>query len=80
MAYDFAVNKLKLTQSITALTNAKKLNPAIEINEETVREEYEKRGGLIREKPAKTKDEDEETTETTVATRRGRKTKDEDEE
>lgn len=80
MAYDFAVNKTKLTQSVKALNDAKKLNPAIEVTEETVREEYIKRGGLIREKTVSVKNEDEEAEETTVSSKRGRKAKNEDEE
>lgn len=48
--YDWAPNKVKLQQSVTALENRAKLDPSIKINEETVREEYISRAGRIFEK------------------------------
>lgn len=55
MDYQFAVNKIKLQQAITAIKNRNILNPLtpIEINEETVKEEYVKRAGLLLENASK---------------------------
>ena len=57
--YTWALNKTKLSQSISFLKEAKKLNPTIVIDEEAIRAEYIKRAGLIDEplkpKPAPVK-------------------------
>ncbi len=50
--YSWAHNKVKLQQSVEALEKRKQLDPSIKVTEESVREEYEKRGGLIIEKTA----------------------------
>lgn len=47
--YNWAVNKMKLAASVKHLTDAKKLNPTIVIDEETVKAEYIRRAGLIDE-------------------------------
>lgn len=49
-SYSWAVNKLKLEQSIQALNSKKKLDPKFEFGEDEVKEEYKKRAGLLREK------------------------------
>lgn len=47
---DYAVNRAKLEVAYNALVDAKKLDPKVEINDETLRAEYVKRAGLVREK------------------------------
>lgn len=47
--YNWAVNKIKLNVAIDALRRAAVSNPDIIINEETIKAEYVKRGGLLRE-------------------------------
>lgn len=45
--YPWALNKVKLQQSVSNLTNKKKLNPAVEVNENTIMEEYKARAGKM---------------------------------
>jgi hypothetical protein len=45
--FAWALNKVKLELSIKDLNTAKVLNPALEINEETIKAQYVKRAGLV---------------------------------
>ncbi len=45
--FPWAVNPLKVTNSFNALTDRKKSDSRVVINEETLKEEYIKRGGLL---------------------------------
>ncbi|MES2060202.1 MAG: hypothetical protein V4438_04195 [Patescibacteria group bacterium] len=47
---NWAVNRIKLEQSISALETKKKIDPKIEITEESVKEEYIRRAGKVVEK------------------------------
>lgn len=47
--YTWAVNKTKVAQAKKALEDAKKINPAIVVDEESIKAEYIKRAGLIDE-------------------------------
>lgn len=52
--YDWALNPVKLEQAIEALTKKKAVDSKVEINEESIKEEYIARAGLMRpEKEAK---------------------------
>lgn len=45
--YTWAANKIKVAQAINALKEANELGHKIEINEESIKAEYIKRGGLL---------------------------------
>lgn len=45
--YNWAANRLKLGQAIEALEKRKLIDKSVEINEETVKEEYVKRAGKV---------------------------------
>lgn len=45
--YLWAVNQLKLNQAEEGLKNAKKLNASIVIDEQSIKDAYVKRGGLL---------------------------------
>ncbi len=45
--YPWAVNQAKLIKAVDVLNELKKINPAIKITEEIVKEEYVKRAGLL---------------------------------
>lgn len=47
--FSWAVNDTKLTLAIRDVTEAKKLDPKVEISEETIKAAYVKRGGLLLE-------------------------------
>ncbi len=49
MAYEFAHNRTKLAQAVKAVEIARTLDHAIVVNEESVKAEYIKRGGLVLE-------------------------------
>ncbi len=53
--YSWAVNQTKLAQTIKRLDTAKLLDPRIEINEETIKEDYVLHAGLLREDLDETK-------------------------
>lgn len=45
----WAFNKLKLKQAYSSLVDAKKFDPKLVIDEESMKDEYLKRGGLLTE-------------------------------
>jgi len=45
--YDWAVNKLKLFQAVSTLEAKKKLDSRVVVSEQTIKEEYVIRGGLL---------------------------------
>ncbi len=47
--HDWAVNKQKLAVAIKFLHDQKKANPALVIDDEAIKAEYVKRGGLLSE-------------------------------
>lgn len=49
MAYDFAVNKVKLHYAIKECEERHRLDPKFEINEANVKATYIKRAGLLQE-------------------------------
>lgn len=54
-SYEWAVNKTKLSQAIKFVTDQSKINPKIEVNEETIKENYIARAGLLAEEEAQIK-------------------------
>lgn len=49
LKFSWAYNSIKLHQAEMALTERKKLNPALVIDEAAIKEEYIKRAGLLTE-------------------------------
>lgn len=49
--FKWAANKVKLHQAKNALEAARKLDPRLEINEDSIRKEYVRRAGLIADIP-----------------------------
>jgi len=47
-SYPWAVNPVKLIEAITDLENAKKLDPSVVINEDTIKARYIVRKGLVK--------------------------------
>ena len=55
--YDWAFNKLKLNQSVSALMERKKADPSVVIDEKSIKAEYIRRAGKVLEVPVDVKKE-----------------------